>query len=178
MPSRLARQDSNKAGQTKGISNSRSPFKNLGKRKLSHSPQNNASDVSLSLENFRQFKADSKVKEGLNFLKKFYDERATIHNERMETRNGSIKTTIEFMGATAPKKSILDRNKVIADKIVGPKEYQRRKHSPQQQQKASDILGIDGLDPPDGKVFDKKVKVYVLKQAEQAWAETTKVEAQ
>ena len=41
----------------------------------------------------------------------------------METRNGSVKATIEFMGATAPKKSILDRNKVIADKIVGPKEY-------------------------------------------------------
>ena len=85
----------------------------------------------MSLENFRQFKADSKVKEGLNFLKKFYDERATIHNERIETRNGSVKTTIEFMGATAPKKSILDRNKVIVDKVVGPKEYQRRKHSPQ-----------------------------------------------
>ena len=65
------------------------------------------------MENHKKVNADSRVKEGLAFLKKFYDERATIHNERIETRDGKIKTNIEFMGATAPKKSILDRNKVI-----------------------------------------------------------------
>lgn len=33
-------------------------------------------------------KADAKVKEGLEFLKKFYDERATLHKEMVATRNG------------------------------------------------------------------------------------------
>ena len=163
MPSRLAQQDGAKVPRQASVKPSnQSPFRSPNKRKLSHSPRHHASSVSLSLENFKQSKADIKVKEGLAFLKKFYDERATIHNERIETRNGRIKQTIEFLGATAPKKTILDRNKVIADKIVGPNEYKRRKQSPPQQQKVSEMLGIEGMDKPQGKVFDKKVKVYVL----------------
>ena len=121
--------------------------------------------------------ADAKVKEGLAFLKKFYDERATLHKERIATRNGRISNTIEFMGATAPRKSILDRNRVIADKVVTSREYRKRKRSPETH-RASAVLGIDGFDAPEGRVCDKGVKVYVMKQAEEAWAETTRHQAE
>ena len=80
------------------------------------------------------------------------------------------------MGVTAPRKTILDRNKVITNKVVSSREYKKRKLSPPGQPKTSTLLGIDGFEIPEGRVTDKGVKVYVLKQAEEAWAQTTKHE--
>jgi len=77
------------------------------------------------------------------------------------------------MGATAPRKTVLDRNRVITEKIVSNREYTKRKQSPKTHRTAA-LLGIDGFETLDGKAGEKGVKVYVLKQAEQAWAETTK----